>query len=75
MDEITTRLVSMPVSAKGYTLMDHEGDYNVFLNSRHTHEQQMRSFQHELDHIRDGDFYNEGNADTVETHSHKGGLS
>ena len=57
MEEIIIRLIPLPVHVRAFTLPDAQGDYNVYINVLLSREQQARSFQHELRHIRRGDFY------------------
>ena len=57
MDEIIIRGIVLPPHVRAFTLPDAQGDYNVYLNSMLSEEQQRRSLAHELRHIRRGDFY------------------
>lgn len=45
----------MPVRCKAFTIVSDEF-YNIYLNSRHTYEQNLKSLKHELRHINNGDF-------------------
>ena len=57
MEEIIIRLMPLPAHVRAFTMPDAQGDYNVYINVLLSREQQDRSFQHELRHIRRGDFY------------------
>ena len=46
----------LPCSVRAFTVVDAEGDYNVYLNSKLTQEQLEQSYEHELRHIQNGDF-------------------
>lgn len=72
MNEIYTKLMDLPVSIRGFTVRDCDGDYNVILNSRLSHERQMQTYYHELQHIRSGDFDSPGSVDLIEIHAHGG---
>ena len=61
---------NLPTSIKGYTVSCPDDTYTVVLNARHTMEQQIRAYWHELDHIKEGDFEKES-ADRVEAVAHE----
>lgn len=56
MDRIFTRLVDLPLTIRGYTSLDSDGNYNIYLNSRLSAEQQRKTYNHELTHIKRNDF-------------------
>ena len=66
MNEIIIRLLPMPVGVRAFTIPDAEGDYNVYLNSYLSVEQQQRSLRHEQMHIKGNDFYKESSACSIE---------
>ena len=52
------KLVDFPVcSCRGVILLNEDGTYTILLNSRLSHEQNADSLIHELNHIKNGDFY------------------
>lgn len=57
MEDIIIRLMPLPVHVRAFTMPDEQGDYNVYINALLSAEQQVRSYQHELRHIRRGDFF------------------
>ena len=57
MEDIIIRLIPLPVHVRAFTMPDAQGDYNVYINVLLSTEQQNISLQHELRHIRRGDFY------------------
>ena len=57
MDMIIIRQIVLPVSIRGMTVMDSEGDYNVYLNSRISRARQLAALEHELEHIRRDHFH------------------
>lgn len=59
MDAVIIRVIDLPIGVKGMTVKDGEGDYNIYLNARYSPEEQAVAFRHEVDHIRNGDFYSE----------------
>jgi len=59
MDCIIIRIVDMPLSIKGATVKDAEGDYNIYINARLGEDERVKTYWHEIDHIRLGHFYDE----------------
>lgn len=51
MEQIITRIVNLPTRIKGYTSVDSEGNYNVYINSRLNREMQRLTYMHEMTHI------------------------
>lgn len=70
MEEIIKRNINLPTTIRGYTIRDHNGDYNIYINARMTTERQMETYMHELRHIREGDFSRSGSVDLIEIHAH-----
>lgn len=66
MNEIIIRLISMPVGVRAFTLPDADGNYNIYINSRLSAEQQRRSLHHEKMHIQRDDFYKDATACAIE---------
>lgn len=56
MERIFTRLIDLPLTIRGYTSLDPDGNYNIYLNSRLSLEQQRKTYKHELTHIKRNDF-------------------
>ena len=53
------RVVPFPISKVGGMVMPNDdGTYSVYLNARVDSIHQRRAGEHELDHIVNGDFYN-----------------
>ena len=45
----------MPVTIKAYTMHCNDDTYTIVLNSRHSLEQLMKAYHHEMKHIENGD--------------------
>ena len=68
---IYTKLCTkLPSHVGGFTLCDEEGDYTIFLNARYSYEDNKQTVQHEIEHIRKGDFYSADEADYIEWSRH-----
>lgn len=60
------RLIDLPYSVDEMVSIDEEGFASIFLNARHSHEQQQKSLRHALRHLDKDDFYNDKDIRTVE---------
>ena len=56
MKEIVVRMMRLPPHVRAFTMLDAQGDYNVYINEAMSYEQRLRSFAHEKRHIDNGDF-------------------
>ena len=66
LDEIVVRLITLPPRVRAFTMLDAQGDYNVYINEIMSYEQRLRSFAHEMRHIENGDFGKELSATEIE---------
>lgn len=58
MESIIVRGIELPPKIKGVTVIDGEGDYNVYINTLLSPEAQKQAKKHELTHIIKDHFYN-----------------
>ena len=56
MNRVFFHRVSLPMTVKGVTVPDPNGDYTVFINDQLCPETQEEIASHELAHIREGHF-------------------
>ena len=56
MEDVIVRVVDLPDVVGGVTVIDENGDYNIYLNARRA--DLAREFRHEMRHIRRDDFHN-----------------
>ena len=69
---IYTRLHDhLPSGVSGFTLRDADGDYTIFLNARDSREHNEKTIEHEMEHIKKGDFYSTDGADYIEWNRHE----
>lgn len=61
------RYIDLPITVKGVTVMDIDGFYNIYINSRLSYEEQKRTIAHEIKHISRGDFFSDGSLEEVES--------
>lgn len=70
MDEIITRLLDLPDTIHGFTVRDASGDFNIYLNSKLSNDQQLEAYQHEVSHIQNGDFGSNRPVGLIEIYAH-----
>lgn len=63
------RIVDLPPRVRGFVTRK-DGEPVIVLNARLTREQNLKTYLHELRHIRNGDFEKE-NADQIEAEAHR----
>ncbi|MBO4216347.1 MAG: hypothetical protein J5940_00225 [Clostridia bacterium] len=51
MNETFLRSVPLPGRVRAVVVLDENGDYNVYVNTRLSHDEQIRAFEHERSHI------------------------
>lgn len=62
------RFVDFPTcSCGGMILLNDDGTYTILLNSRLSRKQNLDSMEHELTHIRNGDFYRDLPVSVIES--------
>ena len=55
-ENIVLRYVDLPHSIRAITLLDSDGFYNVYINARLNAYMRRKAYEHELEHIRRGDW-------------------
>lgn len=58
MNDIYIRGIELPVKVKGVTVLDENGDFNVYINITLSYATQKRTTNHEVKHIKLEHFYN-----------------
>ena len=71
MNDIYEKLINLPTTVPAYTIRDPAGDFTIFINARMSQERQKKACEHELKHIRNGDFDRTGSVDLIEIYAHK----
>lgn len=70
MEEVFVVMAELPATVKSFVIANVDQTYTIVINSRLSHEQNMKSYQHELDHIRNGDYDRKICADLIELYAH-----
>ena len=55
-ENIVLRIVDLPHSIRAITLLDDDGWYNIYINARLNAHMRKKAYEHELEHIRRGDW-------------------
>lgn len=66
MDSVIIRVLDLPMTIRGATVKDENGDYNVYINARLSEDGRAAAFRHEIEHIRQGHFYSEDPVEVLE---------
>lgn len=70
MEQINVIYADMPTTVHSYVVSNADMSYTIVLNSKLCHEQHMISYQHELEHIKNGDYDRKCSADMIEIVAH-----
>ena len=57
MGDIIVRHVDMPTAVRGMTTLDEDGNYNVYINDRLSHDMRVETFKHEMMHVERDDHH------------------
>lgn len=71
LEDVYVRLADMPATLYGFTRENSDGSYTVIVNSRLSPERRLKTYRHELRHIKGLDFEKEYNVDLIEKIAHK----
>lgn len=71
MDDIIIRTAPLPSNVKGFTCKKSDF-YTIIINEALDEEQRLKEYNHELEHIKNGDYDCQLSADLIEiiAHSH-----
>lgn len=72
MEDIFVQVIDMDVMIPEQVVKNQDGSYTIFLNARYSHEYNLKSYQHAIEHINNGDFDREcGDVQEIETIAHE----
>lgn len=69
MEDINVQFIDMDTKIPEQIVKNQDDSYTIFLNSKLSHDEQLKSYSHALMHIRRNDFDKE-NADSIEENAH-----
>lgn len=70
LEDIFVKLIELPYTIRSYVVMNKDHSYTIVLNSRLSHEQNLISYQHEIEHIKNGDYEKKCSVDMIELFAH-----
>lgn len=70
-DNIFVKFYRLPLTIKAYTVSNSDDSYTVIINTNITCEQQKLSYQHEVNHINNGDYERTLPVDMIEIYAHR----
>lgn len=56
LNNVFVHLVDLPESVKGRVIPNEDDTYTIVINSKISHDAQLLTYQHEIEHIKNGDF-------------------
>lgn len=71
MDNVFVRYMDFPATIRSFVVANKDLTYTIVLNSKLSHEQNLISYQHELDHILRGDYEKKCSVDLIEINAHE----
>lgn len=57
MGDIYIRGIELPLTVKGVTVLDADGNFNVYINTLLSYDTQWKATKHEIKHIKKDHFY------------------
>lgn len=70
MEDINVVYADMPTRVRSYVVANEDTSYTIILNSKLSHEQHLISYNHEVEHIKRGDYDKKCSADLIEVSAH-----
>lgn len=71
-DNIYVQYANLPTKIKGFVKSNQDGSCTIMLNARHSSEQNKSTLDHEIRHIKNGDYDDvDASVDTIEIKARK----
>lgn len=71
LEDITTTIVDMPTTIRSYVIAGLDSTFCIVINAKLSHEAQLKAYQHEINHIINGDFDKKGDVGLIEINAHR----
>ena len=68
--DVNCCMADLPTTIPAFVISNADGSYTIVLNAKHTREQHLKSFAHEMEHIENGDYEKICSADFLELWAH-----
>lgn len=69
---IFTYYADMPTTIRSFVVSNSDMTFTIMINARIGSEQQLKAYNHEMEHIRNGDYDRHCTVDLIELMAHKG---
>lgn len=69
LEDITTTIVDLPTTIRSYVIAL-DSVFCIVINAKLSYEAQLKAYQHELNHIINGDFDKKGDVGLIEINAH-----
>lgn len=70
LEDIFVKLIELPYTIHSYVVLNKDQSYTIVLNSKLSHEQNIISYWHEIEHIKNGDYEKKCSVDMIELFAH-----
>lgn len=70
MENVFVKLIELPNTIRSFVVLNKDQSYTIVLNSKLSHEQNLISYQHEIEHIKNGDYEKKYSVDMIELFAH-----
>ena len=74
LDNVFVNLYDLPATVRSFVVCNADQTYTIVLNSRLSREQNLISYWHEINHIKNGDYEKQSTADIIEINAHYNGF-
>jgi hypothetical protein len=71
LEDIFVKLIDLPYTIRSYVVLNKDQSYTIVLNSKLSYEQNLISYQHEMEHIKNGDYEKKCSVDMIEIIAHE----
>lgn len=68
---INTYYTDMPTTIRSFVVSNEDMSFTVMINAKIGKEQQLLAYEHEINHIKNGDYDKNCSADSIEQAAHK----
>lgn len=63
-------LIDLPCTVRGFTKKNSDGSYSIIINAKLSNEMQIATYDHEINHIENGDYDKETDVNMLEAKRH-----
>ena len=70
MENVFVKLIELPTTVRSFVVVNKDQTYTILLNCKLSHEQNLISYEHELNHIKNGDYEKQCSANMIELIAH-----